>query len=182
MRLNRTQLIWIAAGVLVILALSQWLVRPILDRRKRLAISIQRSEERIQEMVRLEQLYKEMRAENIRVEKDLHGRKGDFTLFAFLEALAGRDGVKSQIEFMRPSVKQLSDTHQEEQVEMRLKAVSLDRLIPYLYHIEAAPEQVRIRRLTIRPNQRDQSQLEVSLVVVTRKLNKVPGVVGSKET
>ena len=182
MRLNRTQLIWIAAGALVILALSQWLVRPILNKRKRLAISIQRSEERIQEMVRLEQLYQKMRAENTRVEKDLRGRKGDFTLFAFLEALAGRDGVKSQIEFMRPSVKELGDMHQEEQVEMRLKAVSLERLIPYLYHIEEAPEQVRIRRLTIRPNQRDQSQLEVTLVVVTRKLNRVPGVVGSKET
>jgi general secretion pathway protein M len=182
MRISRRQLIWIAAGVMVILALSQWLVRPIVKRRNKLAISIQRSEERMQEMVRLEQLYRKMRAENSRVEKNLRGRKRDFTLFAFLEGLAGRDGVKSQIEFMRPSVKQLGDMHQEEQVEMRLKAVSLERLIPYLYHIEAAPEQVRIRRLTIRPNQRDQSQLEVSLVVVTRKLSKLPGVVGSKET
>ena len=181
MRITRTQLIWIAAGVMVILALSQWLIRPIICKRKKLATSIERSEERMQEMVRLEQLYRKMRAENARVEKELRGRQRDFTLFAFLEGLAGRDGVKSQIEFMRPSVKQLGEKHQEEQVEMRLKGVSLERLIPYLYHIEASPEQVRIRRLTIRPNQRDQSQLEVTLVVVTRKLRKVPGVVGSKE-
>ena len=181
MRITRTQLIWIAAGVMVILALSQWLIRPIISKRKKLATSIQRSEERMQEMVRLEQLYRKMQAENARVEKDLRGRKRDFTLFAFLEGLAGRDGVKSQIEFMRPSVKQLGDMHQEEQVEMRLKGVSLERLIPYLYHIEASPEQVRIKRLTIRPNQRDQSQLEVTLVVVTRKLRRVPGVAGSKE-
>lgn len=181
MRITRTQLIWMAAGVIVILALSQWLIRPIIGKRKKLATSIQRSEERMQEMLRLEQLYREMQAENARVEKDLRGRKRDFTLFAFLEGLAGRDGVKSQIEFMRPSVKQLGDMHQEEQVEMQLKGVSLERLIPYLYHIEASPEQVRIRRLTIRPNQRDQSQLEVTLVVVTRKLRRVPGAVGSKE-
>ena len=118
MRITRTQLIWIAAGVMVILALSQWLIRPIIGKRKKLATSIQRSEERMQEMVRLEQLYRKMRAENARVEKDLRGRKRDFTLFAFLEGLAGRDGVKSQIEFMRPSVKQLGDMHQEEQVEV----------------------------------------------------------------
>jgi general secretion pathway protein M len=111
----------------------------------------------------------------------LRNRKQDFTLFAFLEGLAGRDGIKGQIEFMRPSVKSLGDMHQEEQVEMRLKAVSLDRLIPYLYHIEAAPEQVLIRRLTIRPQQRDKSQLEVNLVVVTRKLRQAPRVPGSKE-
>ena len=181
MRITRTQLIWIAAGVMVFFALSQWLIRPIVGKRKKLAASIQRSEERMQEMLRLEQLYRKMRAESARLEKDLRGRKRDFTLFAFLEGLAGRDGVKGQIEFMRPSVKQLGDMHQEEQVEMRLKGVSLERLIPYLYHIEASPEQVRIKRLTIRPNQRDQSQLEVTLVVVTRKLRRVPGVVGSKE-
>jgi hypothetical protein len=122
-----------------------------------------------------------MQVENTQVEKNLRNRKQDFTLFAFLEGLAGRDGIKGQIEFMRPSVKSLGDMHQEEQVEMRLQGVSLDRLIPYLYHIEAAPEQVRIRRLTIRPQQRDKSQLEVSLVVVTRKLLKAPQVMGSKK-
>ena len=82
---------------------------------------------------------------------------------------------------MRPSVKQLSDKHQEEQVEMRFKAVSLERLIPYLYHIETAAEQVRIRRLTIRPQQRNPAELEVSLLVVTRKLSEAVHAVGSKE-
>jgi len=60
--------------------------------------------------------------------------------------------------------------------------VSLERLIPYLYHIETAPEQVRIRRLTIRPQQRNPSELEVSLLVVTRKLGEAGRVIGSKET
>jgi general secretion pathway protein M len=179
-RLNQRQLIWIAATVVAILAVSQWLIRPIFRQRAKLVTNIHRSEERLQELVRLEQLYRKMQVENVRVEKNLRNRRQDFTLFAFLEGLAGRDGIKGQIEFMRPSVKSLGD--QEEQVEMRLKGVSLDRLIPYLYHIEAAPEQVRIRRLTIRPQQRDKSQLEVNLVVVTRKLRKAPRAVGSKET
>lgn len=180
-RLNQRQLIWIAATVVVILAVSQWLIRPIFRRRAKLAANIQRSEKRLQELVRLEQLYQKLQGENTQVEKNLRNRKQDFTLFAFLEGLAGRDGVKGQIEFMRPSVKPLGDLHQEEQVEMRLKGVSLDRLIPYLYHIEAAPEQVRIRRLTIRPQQRDRSQLEVNLVVVTRKLRKALRVRESRE-
>ena len=180
-RLNQRQLIWIAATVVVLLAVSQWLIRPIIRKRAKLATNIQRSEKRLQELVRLEQLYRKMQVENTRVEKNLRNRKRDFTLFAFLEGLAGRDGIKGQIEFMRPSVKSLGDMHQEEQVEMRLKRVSLDRLIPYLYHIETAPEQVRIRRLTIRPQKRDKSQLEVTLVVVTRKLSKPPRVMGSKE-
>ena len=180
-RLNQRQLIWIAATVVVIFAVSQWLIRPIFRQRAKLATKIQRSEKRLQELVRLEQLYRKIQVENTQVEKNLRNRKQEFTLFAFLEGLAGRDGIKGQIEFMRPSVKSLGDMHQEEQVEMRLKGVSLDRLIPYLYHIETAPEQVRIRRITIRPQQRDKSQLEVTLVVVTRKLRKAPRVMGSKE-
>ena len=180
-RLDRSQLLIIAASILLLLAVSQWIVRPIFRQKKKLALNIEQSEKRLAELVRLERLYDKMKAESARVENNLRQRQRDFTLFAFLEGLAGRDGIKGQIEFMRPSVKELGDKHQEEQVEMRFKGVSLERLIPYLYHIETAPEQVLIRRLTIRPQQRNRSQLEVTLVVVTRKLRPGSRVVGSKE-
>ena len=182
MRFTRNQLLVTLGTVLVLLAVSLWIVRPILGQRRKLAVKIEQSEKRLQELISLERLYKEMQAESGRIESDLNQRARDFTLFAFLEGLAGRDGIKGQIEFMRPSVKQLSDKHQEEQVEMRFKGVSLERIIPYLYHIETAPEQVRIRRLTIRPQQRNPSELEVSLLVVTRKLGEAGRVIGSKET
>ena len=181
MRFTRNQLLTALGSILVLLALSLWIVRPILGRRHNLAVKIEQSEKRFQELINLERMYKEMKAESGRIESNLSQRSRDFTLFAFLEGLAGRDGIKGQIEFMRPSVKQLGDKHQEDQVEMRFKGVTLERLIPYIYHIETAPEQVRIRRLTIRPQQRNPSQLEVSLVVVTRKLSGVAQVVGGKE-
>lgn len=180
-RFSRKQILLIAGSVMVLFLASQLVVRPLLKKKEKLAKNIERSEKRLQELVDLEKLYLDMKAENSRVEKDLQQRKQDFTLFAFLEGLASRDGLKRQIEFMRPSVKQLSDMHQEEQVEMRLKGVSLESLIPYLYHIETAPEKVAISRLTIRPQQRNRSELEVNLVVVTRKLRSSPRVAGSKE-
>jgi general secretion pathway protein M len=178
MRLTRNQLIVALGSILVLVAVSLWIVRPILGHRRKLAVKIEQSEKRLQELIGLEQLYQQMKAESGRIESNLSKRSRDFTLFAFLEGLAGRDGIKGQIEFMRPSVKQLSDKHQEEQVEIRFKGVSLERLIPYLYHIETAPEQVRVRRLTIRPQQRNPSELEVSLLVVTAKLSGAVQVVG----
>jgi general secretion pathway protein M len=180
-RLTRNQLFVALGTILVLLAVSLWIVRPILEQRRKLALKIEQSEKRLQELISLEQLYRQMKAENGRIESNLSKRSRDFTLFAFLEGLAGSDGIKGQIEFMRPSVKQLSEKHQEEQVEIRFKGVSLERLIPYLYHIETAPEQVRVRRLTIRPEQRNPSELEVSLLVVTRKLSGAVPVVGGKE-
>jgi hypothetical protein len=143
MRFTRNQLIVALGTILVLLAVSLWIVRPILGRRQKLAVKIEQSEKRFQELIDLERLYRGMKAESGRIESNLSQRPRDFTLFAFLEGLAGRDGIKGQI--------------------------------------ETAPEQVRIRRLTIRPQQRNPSQLEVSLVVVTRKLSGAAQMVGSKE-
>jgi general secretion pathway protein M len=169
-RLRQRQLLALAAALVLILAASQWLIRPILGHRQRLAREIETGERRLRELVSLEQRYRQASAENAAFTQSMEKRSRDFTLFAFLEGLAGRDGLKKEIEFMRPSVKVLDDLHQEEQVEMRLNGVTLPTLIPYLYHIETAPEQVRITRLTIRPQQRNQSLLEVNLVLVTRGL------------
>jgi general secretion pathway protein M len=170
----------IAVSLVVVLALVQWLIRPILSRRQQMETSIQRTEQRLQELLDLEQTYRQVLAESAKVAKDLSERQQGFTLFAFLESLASRDGLKNQIEYMRPSVKTLSDAHQEEQVEMRLNGVTLAILVPYLYHIETAPEQVRINRLTIRPQQKNRSLLEVNLVVVTPALREAPRAADSK--
>jgi len=177
---RQRQILWIAAGLVLLFAVSQWFIKPILNHREKLDSRIELSEQRLEQLVGLEQTYRHVLAENAKVSENLRGRQKDFTLFAFLEALASRDGLKDQIEYMRPSVKTLSDTHQEEQVEMRLNGVTLANLVPYLYHIETAPEQVRIKRITIRPQQRNKSLLEVSLVVVTHTFREVERRVGGR--
>ncbi|MBW1982373.1 MAG: type II secretion system protein M [Deltaproteobacteria bacterium] len=167
-RLNQRQLLIAAAAVVLTLATVQWVVRPVMNYRERLARNVVRTEQRLHELLRLEKAYRKARAEYQASEKNVRNRPPGFTLFAFLENLAGRDGLKEKIEYMRPSVKPLDEEHQQEQVEMRLKGISLKGLIPYLYHIETAPEQVRIERLSIRPEQRQRALLDVNLVIVAR--------------
>ena len=179
-RFSQRQLLWIGVVLVLVLMISQLVVRPLLRSRGNLDARIERNEQRLQELIGLEKKYRQARAENDRLEQRLANRRNDFNLFAFLEGLAGRDGVKQQIEFMRPSQKPISESYQEEQVELRLKGVSLERLVPYIYHIETAPEQVRIKRVSIRPNRRDRSLLEVDMVLVTRGLRKKPGAPSAK--
>ena len=169
-RIPRRDILIASAALVLILAVTQWVVRPVFRHRDQLERRIATGEKRLQELIRLEQTYSKVLADGRVLEQSVRSRKPGFTLFAFLEALASQDGLKGQIEFMRPSVKALDDGHQEEQVEMRLNGVTMERLLPYFYHIETAPEQVRIKRLTIRPQQRNQSLLEVNLVVITRSL------------
>ena len=177
---RQRQILWVAAGLVLFFAVIQWFIRPVLNHREKLDSRIEVSEQRLEQLVDLEQTYRRVLAESAKVSENLSGRQKDFTLFAFLETLASRDGLKNQIEYMRPSVKTLSDTHQEEQVEMRLNGVTLANLVPYLYHIETAPEQVRIKRITIRPQQRNKSLLEVSLVVVTHTFREEGRRVGGR--
>jgi deoxyribodipyrimidine photolyase len=146
--------------------------------RERLELKIATDERRLQELLELEQAYRQFTAENAGLKEALSKRRQDFTLFGFLEALANHDGLRAQIEFMRPSVKALNETFQEEQVEMRLNGVGMKSLIAYLYHIETAPEQIRVKRLTMRPQQRNPALLEVNLVLVTRGLREKPRAAG----
>ena len=177
---TQRQLLVIVAAVVFVSAVSQWLVRPLMNRRDRLVTNIEKTELRLKELTQLERSYQQVKADNAKFEQSMSQRKSDFTLFAFLENLAGKDGLKQQIEFMRPSVKALNDTHQEEQVEMRLDGVSLGRLVPYLYHIETATEKVHIKRLTIKPQQRNRALLEVNLVVITLGPREAPRTSGKK--
>ena len=177
-QLQQKQLLVGAAAVTLLLAVGLGGVRPLLGARHRLDLSIATNERRLQELLELEQAYRGLSAENASLKDVLAKRQHDFTLFGFLEALANRDGLRGQIEFMRPSVKALNETFQEEQVEMRLNGVSMRSLIPYLYHVESAPERVRVKRLTMRPQQRNPSLLEVNLVMVTRGLREKPRAAG----
>lgn len=169
-QLRQKQFLVGAVGVMLFLGLALGVVHAVVGARERLELRIATDERRLQELLELEQAYRELTAENVGLKEALSKRRPDFTLFGFLEALANRDGLRSQIEFMRPSVKALNETFQDEQVEMRLNGIGVKSLIPYLYHIETAPEQIRVKRLTMRPQQRNPSLLEVNLVLVTRGL------------
>jgi len=176
--LREKRLLLGVAGVVLVLALAGGAVHALVGGRERLELRIASDERRLQELVELELAYRQLTAENAGLKETLSKRRQDFTLFGFLEALANRDGLRSQIEFMRPSVKALNDTFQEEQVEMRLNGVSMKTLIPYLYHIETATERIRVKRLTMRPQQRNPALLEVNLVLVTRGLREKPRAAG----
>ena len=177
-QLREKRLLVGAVGVVLFLGLAVGGIHAIMAARERLDLRISSGERRLQELLELELAYRRLTAENAGLKETLGKRRQDFTLFGFLEALANRDGLKSQIEFMRPSVKGLNETFQEEQVEMRLNGVGMKSLIPYLYHIETAPERIRVKRLTLRPQQRNPALLEVNLVVVTRGLREKPRAAG----
>ncbi|GAU08033.1 hypothetical protein [Desulfoplanes formicivorans] len=147
------------------MAVSQWGIVPLREKRDGLEVKIRRSRQYLREIMTLGDQYARQNTALERMGKAALKRPAEFTLFSFVESLAARDGLRKHIVFMRPAQKRISPERTEELVEMRLTGVNLEILVPYLFHIETASEQVRVKRLTIRSRQRDQKLLDVDLVL-----------------
>ncbi len=163
----KTRKLLLAVALIVVggMAVYQWGIVPLQAKRARAGVKIERSREYLQELMVLGDRYERQNKTLERMGKAALKRPEKFTLFSFVESLAAKDGLRKHIVFMRPAQKTLSEERTEELVEMRLTGVDLEILVPYLFHIETAPEQVRVKRLTIRSKQRNQNLLDVDLVL-----------------
>ncbi|HKK32193.1 MAG TPA: type II secretion system protein GspM [Desulfomicrobiaceae bacterium] len=155
--------LWWAAGAVVCAALWQWVYVPVGDALDRARTRVEAAEVRLAELEQLRDEYEQ--AVQVGSDRGQKARRSPgFTLFAFLEPLAGRDGLKENIEFLRPSERQVGEGVREEIVEMRIADVGLETLVPYLYHVETAPERVGVKRMTIRAQKRKERLLTVDVV------------------
>lgn len=151
--LQRREILALVACAAVVFAALVFVVLPMEEYRAGLDGQIEAGNRRLAEIRKYADAYAQARGSHADFSATLGKRGPDFTLFAFLETAASRDGAKDRIEFMRPSSRPLNATYQEDQVEMRLAAITLDRLMAYLYHVETAPETVRVKRLAIQTQQ-----------------------------
>lgn len=162
-QINSKQLIILIATVTLVFILMQWIILPVIDQKEQLSKKINQNQARLEEILDLEAELIAVRNTSSKSFKNSKRGK-DFTLFAFLENLASRQGLKDKIEFMRPSTRQISDSTRERIVEMRLNELYLTEIIPYLYSVENASENVYVKRMTIRKNNQQDAPLNVDLV------------------
>ena len=152
---------------LALLLLLLAVVLPLRSYTGQLDARIERSERQLAQLSVLTEEYRTAQAQAPRA-RDVSRAPG-FTLFAFLEDAASRDGIKERIEFMRPGENLGEGGVREEVVEMRLSAIRPSRLVPFLHRIETGPEMVTLRRLTIRSQTRDPGLLDVDLTAIATR-------------
>jgi hypothetical protein len=164
----RRKFLALAASLIFLAALLQWVVLPLSAYYSGLEEDIIRSRERLQRVLELRQEYE--RVQSSSTEQDGAGvETGDFSLYSFLDRLAERQGLKGSIVFMRPQTEQLSGGLTREVVRLRLGGVRTSELIPYLYHLEESDSPVRVEDMTIRSRQEAGSGLQVDLRVSVLK-------------
>jgi general secretion pathway protein M len=169
-KLNRREkyAVTLASGVIVVFLVLQLVVFPLVRHRQRVSRRIEAQTAALAEMQALQIEYEALQKKMRRLDARLTARNPEFSLFTFVEALAGRTGVKPHIAYMKPSTgRQRNGDHEVSQVEMQLKDIDLDQLVSYLYGIESAAELVYVNRLSISQSSKTSGKIDVVLQVET---------------
>jgi general secretion pathway protein M len=161
-------IIAVAGVVLVVFIIVQVIIFPVLDRRTRLQRRIITQTRALEEMVQLKAEYEALTRQVHQNEAQLKARPRGFTLFSFLDALAGRSGVKQNIAYMKPTTTNMKNSpYSLSIVEMKINALTMEQLVTFLHGIETSPELIWIKRISITKGEKENDLLDSVLQVET---------------
>ncbi len=157
----------IGISALVLFLLVQFVLFPLLDKRKRLNRSINSKQKALVEMKEMQSRYGQLSLQNNTFEQRVAERSKEFGLFAFLEKKAAETRVKENIVYMKPSDASGEGVLQQVMVEMKLNAVNLKQLVAFLEGIESPDNIVELKRISIQENKKQAGTLDVIMQVIT---------------
>lgn len=157
--------VFLAGGVITVFLVLQLIVFPFMEKRdlqnRRLAVKTKA----LQEIQLLKAEYETARQQASKARNSITQRQSGFTLFSFLDRLAGETGLKDNIAYMKPSTTGLDNSpFKLSIVETKLQSVTMEKLTEYIYRIEASPNMVRLKRLSITRKGKEQAYLDAVLL------------------
>jgi general secretion pathway protein M len=169
---RRERMAVMAAGIaLAVFLVLEVIVFPVVDRGDDLRQQIKSKTQSLQEMDSLKAEFTSISRYSKDVENGIKKRPRTFTLFSFIDKLAGTSGIKSNIAYMKPSSSNLKNSaYTLSTVEIKLNALTLEQLTAFLYGIENSTNMVWIKRLSVSRGDGNQSLLNSVLQVETFEL------------
>ncbi len=169
-KLSRREKIIVAAGggVLVLFALIQLLIVPIFEHRAQLRRSVQAKATILAHMHQLQSEVAEIKSRSQAAEGRFRQREKNFTLFSFLDQLAGQARVKERVSYMRPTkIEQKNSPFKLSRVEMKLEGVTLEQLASYIHGVESSRNLASVTKLSITRRDQKEGLLDAILQVDT---------------
>jgi general secretion pathway protein M len=158
-------------GVLVIFILFQFIIFPVIDRQKVLQRTIATKEADMAEMRRMSAEAATLKQQQSRSTQRMGRRPRGFTLFSFLDGLAGKTQIKGNIDYMKPSTTEPKGSpYKVSVVEMKLVGINMKQLLAYLYRIETSANMVQIKRLAITKTDKSAGFINAVLQVETPQI------------
>jgi general secretion pathway protein M len=155
-------------AIIGLFVLVQLIVVPLFARKDRIQSNIRAKVGMLAEMQRMQADYNRMKNDAKNAEARFGNREQGFTLFSFLDKLAGQIGVKDRVSYMKPSkIAQKDSPYTLSRVEMKLEGISLEQLTKYIHGIETSSNIVSIQKMSISKKDNDQGLLSAVLQVET---------------
>lgn len=172
-KLNRREKISVIAAVtaITVFLIMQLLVFPLFDANARLSRTLSTRQQELEQMRSLQEAYRKTTEKAERAQRYLKSRKPGFTLFSFLETLAGQTGLKSHIAYMKPTTTTQKDSpYRLSMVEMKLQEITMSQLLAYLHGIETSPDMIAIKRLSISKDEQNADLISTVFQVETLEM------------
>jgi general secretion pathway protein M len=169
-KLNKRERYAIMAGVgvAVIFLIFQFIVEPVFSQTEQKQKTLQTKAVMLEQMRQWQSEYDALTQEANVSKARFRNRQRGFTLFSFLDRLAGQAGVKDRISYMKPSKKVQKDSpYRLSRVEMKLESITLEQLTNYLYGVETSKNMVDIKRISISKKDKKQGLITAVLQVET---------------
>jgi len=139
-----------AIAVIFLFILIKIIFTPVVNKKYRLKKSLSAKETELTEMIALKTEYDALKRNSELSERNFLKRDSGFTLFSFLDNLAGSAGVKENISYMKPTTtKKPGSERKKSTVEMKLQGITLNQLTLYLHGIETSKNMIFVKRLSI---------------------------------
>jgi len=158
----------LAGIVLVLFGLWQWGIAPFLERLDQRTRQVAVQEKTVAEMAMLKREYQQLKQQSDQLKTKVAQRDPDFSLYAFLDRLSGRAGLKNNIDYMKPSRRVESDSGLNvSAVELKFLAITLEQLTDYLKLVEHNDLLISIQRAALVPSGKTDGLLDATLMVET---------------
>ena len=143
-------MLYVAAGFIGLFVIVQFVIFPVIDKRTRLKRAITAKTKVLSELQVLATEFNTIRQRSDDARNRIAAKKKGFTLFSFLDRIAGETRLKDRIAYMKPSTSSPKDSpYKISAVEMKLQAITLEQLILYLHKVETDANAIHIKRISI---------------------------------
>jgi general secretion pathway protein M len=144
------------------------LIFPLIDRRDHLRKEIIVKTEDVQKIQDLKAEYLLLSRSSAGMENRIKKRPKTFSLFSFIDRLAGKSNIKNNIIYMKPSTANIKNSsYKLSTVEMKLNALTMDQLTTFLHGVEDIVNVVWVKRISITRDDKNEGLLNTVLQVET---------------
>jgi len=153
------------AAFIALFILLQWGIFPFMNWKDRIHRGVILKEKDLVEILLLREDYDALKNTGELWKEKIRRRPQGFTLFSFMDQLAGKAGI--EIASMKPAtVKAKNSPYTISKVEVKLSGIGMKKLTPFLHMVESSENMVFIRRMSI-TRTGDDGSIEVVLQVET---------------